>query len=151
RLVIPTLSDPVFGNVLYAKIESDAAITSRVIDLMVSRRLAATKKASWFYGVGLRRASFEEKWKTRGFDIDPNTFVLFVEEQIGVTVRTKGTGITMGIGSSFQWSAKWRTSARAQISMLTGSTDAGYLDKFIAADPNGNFSLQIAQLERPND
>ncbi|MBI3450919.1 MAG: hypothetical protein HY049_18640 [Acidobacteria bacterium] len=151
RLVIPTLSDPVFGNVLYAAIQSDAAITSRVADFMVSRKLTSSKKGTWFYGVGLRHASFEEKWKTKGFDIDPNTFVLFVEEQADVKISTAGTGITMGLGSSFQWSPKWRTSARAQLSMLEGSTDASYLDRFIAPDPNGGFNLQVAQLVRPND
>jgi len=106
RLIIPTLSDPVFGNVLYARLESDAAITTRVADFMVSRKLASSKKGTWFYGVGLRHATFEEKWNNKGFDIDPNSFVLFVEEQADIKISTQGTGITMGLGSSFQWLAR---------------------------------------------
>lgn len=152
-LVIPTLSDPVFGNVLGAKVESEAAVTAKTLDLMVSRKLASTKKGSWFYGIGLRRATFRQDWNTDYFDIDPNFFTLFIEEHVDIKVKTEGTGITAGLGSSYQWSRKWRTSARAQLALLQGTTDSGYTDQFISLDPNapGGFTLLIAQLERAND
>jgi hypothetical protein len=153
RLIIPTLSDPFFGNVLSARVESDAKIQSRIVDFMVSRKLASTKKGSWFYGVGVRQASFRQNWDNKYFDIDPNTFLLFVEEQANISIHTTGIGLTMGLGSSYQWSHRWRTSARAQIAMLQGSTDSNYNDRFITLDPNspGGFFLQEAELRRNND
>jgi major outer membrane protein len=152
-LIIPTLSDPVFGNVLSAKLDSTADVTARIVDLMVSRKLASTKKGSWYYGIGIRHASFRQHWDNNYFDIDPNNFTLFVEEQVNIKVFTDGTGITTGIGSSYQWSRRWRTSARAQLSLLSGSTDSGYLDKFVTIDPNSvtGFTVDVAQLERNND
>jgi hypothetical protein len=152
-LIIPTLSDPVFGNVLSAKLDSNAAVTARIVDFMVSRKLASTKKGSWFYGVGFRHATFRQNWDNNYFDIDPNNFTLFIEEQANVKVTSEGNGLTTGLGSSYQWTRRWRTSMRAQLSLLAASTDSGYLDKFITLDPNnpGGFIVDVAQLERNND
>src|SRR5262249_9074002 len=69
-LIIPSLSDPFFGNVLSAKLDSEASVSARIVDLMVSRRLISSKKGGWFYGVGLRHASFREDWNNDFFDVD---------------------------------------------------------------------------------
>jgi len=150
-LVIPTLSDPFFGNTLSAKVVSEAATKTRVIDLAMSRKITSTKKGSWFYAAGLRLASFRQDWNTDYSDIDPNTFTLFTEEKAQVGVFSSGAGITAGLGSVYQWSKRWRTSLRAQVAMLSGETDAEFIDKFIELDPNGGVNLLEAQLRRDGD
>jgi len=146
-LVIPTLSDPVFTNLLSAKVDSDANLKTRITDFTISRKLTSTRRGAWYYGVGLRMASFRQNWDTLYYDIDPNNFTLIPEEKVGINVFSKGTGLTVGLGSSFQWAKRWRTTARAQVAMLAGETDASYQDKFV--DPTG--ALFIAQLKRNND
>jgi len=150
--MIPTLSDPFFGNVLAIRgVESAARIQARILDLTLSRRLAATKKANWQWGVGLRRATYDQEWDTDYLDIDPNTFFPFVEEMVTVDVDSKGIGMTAGVGGSYQWHKRWRTTARAQVALLRGDTDAHYTDAFEERDPNVGVINLFSRIDRDGE
>ena len=50
------------------------------------------------------------------------------------------------------WHKKWRTTARAQIALIRGDTDASYLDRFIEFDPNSATFIPFrSKIERDSD
>jgi hypothetical protein len=123
------VSDPLFSNDLTDSVESKLDLKATVLDLMLSRRLAATKRSAWYWGVGLRRASFEQSWEIDYFEsaiITPGP-----EESIDIDVESKGLGLSAGIGTTYSWHPRWRSHARAQVAFLRGTTDASYRDRGI--------------------
>jgi hypothetical protein len=131
--VMPVVSDPLFGNISSESVESDADVKAFILNLMLSRRLAATRKSSWHWGVGLRYSSYEIDWAIDYFD--PTFFPSGPIEEVEIGVTSSGIGLTAGIDGAYNWSSRWRTNVRAQIALLTGETEASYTDRGYIDDP----------------
>jgi hypothetical protein len=125
--VQPIVSDAFFANSFADRVESDMSLKASILDLMVTRRLAATKRSAWFWGFGVRRSEVEQGWSVEYFDA--GTPVVGPEESIDISVDSDGLGLTAGIGTTFSWHPRWRTHARAQFALLKGTTDASYTDR----------------------
>lgn len=145
--VQPILSDPFFINTFADRVESDLDIKASMLDLMVVRRLTATKNSAWFWGAGVRRAEFEESWRTRYFDVA--TVTNGPEETVDIKVESKGLGLTAGVGTSYSWHPRWNTHVRAQLALLKGETEASYRDR--GFDANQTSSFQTSAAERTDD
>ena len=129
---LPILTSPyILWHAGYSdRVESSANIDAETLEVAMSRRMVSTKKAQWYWGVGLRSSSFEEQWGTDYFGphYDPNVPGTFHQENVRINVKSKGIGIAGGIGSTYQWRKRLRTSFRAQMVILRGTTDAHYVD-----------------------
>jgi hypothetical protein len=126
--VFPTLSDPVLANSISGRVESEVNVQAMILDVMMSRRMLATRRASWTWGAGLRYAKMEQEWDTLyvdPFDLgDPNR-----AESVAISSESKGAGLTGGIEGSFRWHRRLRTSGRVQFALLRGEMEAKYRDE----------------------
>lgn len=148
--VMPVVSDPFFANISSESVKSDASVQTTILDLMLSRRLAATRKSSWNWGIGLRYASYEIDWATDYFD--SSLVPSGPRESVEIGVESSGIGFTAGIGGTYNWSPRWRTHGRAQIALLDGETEARYTDRGYIDDPIlGLLGFFTTALERPGD
>jgi len=125
--VLPVISDPLFGNFNSQSVESTANVKSAMLDLILSRRLAGSRKAAWTWGVGLRQASFEKDWIIEYTDsvVVPSG----PRETVRLDLESKGVGMTAGVGGSFNWGHKIRTLGRVQAALLRGDTDFAINDR----------------------
>lgn len=130
--MIPILIDPFLhltSNSFSSRVESSANVKARILDLMLSRRLYGTKKSTWTWAAGLRNAKYEQTWGTDYFEVDPNAgFTFFHEDSVNIHTQSTGTGITIGLGSQYQWPHKIRTTLRVQTALLRGGDDSKYED-----------------------
>ncbi len=146
--VQPILTDPFFQNTFADRVESDVNIKASLLDLMALRRITATKHSAWYWGAGLRIASFEESWTTEYFDAGMP--VTGPEESVDIDVESKGMGFTAGVGTTYSWHPRWQTHLRAQVALLKGDTDATYRDRGVVNIPPSSVFL-TSIVERSDD
>jgi hypothetical protein len=95
--VNPTLSDPLFANAFSESVESDVSFKAEIIDLMMSRRMLATRRSTWTWGGGLRYAAMDQEWNTLYIEpfLTPGE-----DETVDISSESTGYGLTGGIGGS---------------------------------------------------
>lgn len=161
RNVQPIVTDALFGKPFAETVESDMDLDVSILDVMLSRRLTATRNSAWFWGIGVRRAEMEQNLSVDYLDpltflsadpnvvtFDPNTTPT---EAIKTNVDVDGIGLTAAIGATFSWHPRWKTHARVQFAMLKGETTANWRDRgwddFFSSPP----TFQVSRAERTDD
>jgi hypothetical protein len=125
--ILPAISDPLFGNFSSSSAHSEVNVKASVLDLMITRRLAGSRKATWYWGAGIRKASYEQDWMIQYFD--SSLGLGGPRETVKIGLESDALGMTAGIGGVFTWNSWLRTSARAQAALLSGETDFSLVDR----------------------